>query len=294
MHMIRTSRFGLAAPALVAAALAAPPAQAQNFERVSTGITDAVQDAVDLLPEGVSNFRLGLGPVINADYEGSDHYKVNPVPVVSLRIKNVVEIDNNEIKLTALRRFSGSDGNMGRGNTLRAGPLVSINFGRGEGDSPDLRGMGGVGTGFELGGFVAYYFNDAKSRVRLRARQDVVDGHGGALISADFNQVFIRSAKYNLGGVAAVTWASGAYMRSYFGVNPTQAAASGYPVHRPGNGVKDVTFALNANYVLTERWSLVGNVSYKRLLGGAADSPIVRLVGSPNQMSYSTFIVYSF
>lgn len=293
-HMTRTSHLRFLAPVLVAGMFAAPPLQAQNFERVSTGITDTLQDAVDLLPEGVSNFRLGLGPVVNTDYEGSDNYKVDPVPVVSLRYKNFVEVDNNEIKLTALKRLLGAEGNMGRGNSLRAGPLISINFGRGERDNPDLQGMGSVGTGFELGAFVAYYFNDNRSRVRLRARQDVAGGHSGALISADFNQVFIRSAKYNLGGVAAVTWASGAYMRSYFGVNPTQAAASGYPVHRPGNGVKDVTFALNANYVLSERWSLVGNVSYKRLVGGAADSPIVRLVGSPNQMSYSTFIVYSF
>ena len=57
---------------------------------------------------------------------------------------------------------------------------------------------------------------------------------------------------------------------------------------------KTLNAGLNANYRLADRWSLVSSVNYKRLLGGAADSPIVRLAGSPNQMNYSAFVVYSF
>ncbi|MBY0510433.1 MAG: MipA/OmpV family protein [Rhodospirillaceae bacterium] len=280
---------------LLAAAVFAPlSVQAQSFERAATGLTDTLQNAVDLLPEGVNNIRLGLGPAIGTDYEGSDHYKVDPVPVVSLRYRDLIEVDNNEVKLIALKRLLQASAGTGGGTNLRAGPLVSFNFGRGEGDSPDLRGMGNVDLAFELGGFVSYYFNDNRSRVRLRARQDVAGGHSGALASIDYNQNFIRTAKYNLGGWVQGTWVSGAYMRSFFGVSPAQSLASGYPVYRPGNGFKDVTFGLNGNYTIAPQWSLVAAVSYKRLIGGAADSPIVDLVGSPNQMSYSTFIVYSF
>ena len=279
---------------LLAATLSATGAQAQNFERVSTGLTDTLQNAVDLLPEGVNNLRLGVGPVMGTDYEGSDHYKIDPVPVISLRYRNLIEVDNNEVKLIALKRLFSAGTSMGGGTSLRAGPLVSINFGRGEGDNPDLRGMGSVGTSFELGAFVSYYFNDSKSRVRLRARQDVVGGHSGALVTADFIQALIRTEKYTLGGSVASTWVSGPYMRSYFGVTPTQAAASGYPVFNPGAGFKDVSFGLNGNYAIAPQWAVVAAVDYKRLIGSAADSPIVRLVGSPNQMSFSTFIVYSF
>jgi outer membrane protein len=289
--MTRTALFRC----LLAATVFAPlTVQAQNFERVSTGLTDTLQNAVDLLPEGVNNVRLGVGPAIGTDYEGSDHYKIDPVPVVSLRYRDLIEVDNNEVKLIALKRLFQASTGTGGGNNLRAGPLVSFNFGRGEGDSPDLRGMGSVDLAFELGGFVSYYFNENRSRVRLRARQDVAGGHDGAIITLDYNQNFIRSAKYNLGGNVGATWASGAYMRSFFGVSPAQSLASGYPIYRPGNGFKDINFTLNGNYTIAPQWSLVANVSYKRLIGGAADSPIVDLVGSPNQMSYSTFIVYSF
>ena len=292
--MTRTTLLRLSAALFIAAVVSATGARAQKFERVSTGLTDTLQNAVDLLPEGVNNVRLGLGPVMGTDYEGSDHYKIDPVPVVSLRYRNLIEVDNNELKLIALNRLVSANTSMGGSTSLRAGPLISINFGRGEGDNHDLRGMGNVGTSLELGAFVSYYFSDNKSRVRLRGRQDVIGGHSGAMVTADFIQSFIRTEKYVLGGSVSSTWVSGPYMRSYFGVSPTQAAASGYPVFNPGAGFKDVAFGLNGNYTIAPQWSLVAAVDYKRLIGSAADSPIVRLVGSPNQMSFSTFIVYSF
>ena len=71
---------GLCAPLLAALQLALPAAQAQNFDRLTAGLTDTftdtLQTAIDLLPEGVTNIRLGLGPVVGPTYEGSDDYKV--------------------------------------------------------------------------------------------------------------------------------------------------------------------------------------------------------------------------
>lgn len=296
--MNSTSRHRASAAILVMAgivmtgAIPASGARAQSFERVATGLTDTLQTAIDLLPKDVTSIRLGLGPVVGSKYEGSDDYKVDPVPVVSLRYKNVLEIDNNEVKLTAFNLLFSANTNMS-GGTLKAGPLISLNFGRGERDSPDLAGMGNVGTSLELGGFVSYSF-DNNTRVRMRARQDVISGHKGATVSADVTQAFIRGTSFALGGIVAGTWASAPYMHSYFGVTPAQAARSGYPVYTPGGDFKDITLGLNGNYQFAKQWAVVANVSYKRLLGDAAASPLVRLVGSANQMSYSTFVVYSF
>jgi len=290
--MTRKSVLRLSAAFVLAAApLAATDARAQNLDRMADALTDTLQTAVDLLPPDVTNVRLGLGPVISPDYEGSNNYNFDPVPAISLRYANIIEVDNNEVKVIAFRHlFSSTDSN---GSSLRMGPLVSINFGRDESDSPDLRGMGDVGTSLELGAFVAYTLPNG-ARARLRARHDVVSGHGGGRLVADFTQPFIRTSKFVLGGVVAATWVTGKYMRSFFGVNAAQAAASGYPVYNPGSGFKDVTAGLNGTYVIAPQWAVVADVSYKRLIGGAADSPIVRLVGSRNQMSYSAFVVYSF
>lgn len=194
--------------------------------------------------------------------------------------------------MVAFRRLF-STGTGAAGGSLRVGPLVRIDFGRSEKDSPDLKGMGKVGTSLELGAFDAYT-TAGGSRIRLRVRQDVVSGHGGGLAIADYAQPFIRTERFVLSGVVAGTWATGKYMRSFFGVTTAQAAASGYPVYTPGSGFKDISAGLNGSYVIAPQWSLVADVNDKRLIGGAVDSPIVRLVGSPNQMAYRTFVVYAF
>ncbi len=115
------SLYVSAAAFILAAALPAAGARAQNFERVATGITDSLQTAIDFLPEDVTNVRLGLGP----DYEGSNNYNIDPVPVVSLRYKNFLEVDNNEVKLTAFKRLFDSTTGNPNGNGLHFGAAVT-------------------------------------------------------------------------------------------------------------------------------------------------------------------------
>ena len=83
-------------------------------------------------------------------------------------------------------------------------------------------------------------------------------------------------------------------MKSFFGITGTQAKASGLPVFRAGSGLKNGTLSLLANYTISPSWSIVTGVSYKRLMSGAADSPLVKLRGSANQLTGSSFVVYTF
>ncbi len=281
---------GFAAATLIAATSAA---QAQSIERMATGLTDTLQSAIDLMPEGVTNVRIGLGPGVYSDYEGSSRYKVRPVPVISLRYRNLIEVDNNEIKLTALSKVFQGGANMGGGNSLRFGPLVSVNFGRDESDSVDLRGMGDVSTSIELGGFVSYTLNN-KTRFRVRARQDVAGGHNGFTVQLDASQTFIRDGRFALSGFVSSMFGSVNYMKSFFGVSPAQALLSGMPAFRPKSSFKDVTVGTNGSYAFNAQWSLVANASYERLLGDAAKSPLVAIRGSKDQFSVSTFVVYTF
>ena len=283
----------LAAGIAAATLIAASPARAQSIERLTTSLTDTLQSAIDLLPEGVTNVRLGIGPGVYSQYDGSSRYDVHPVPVVSLRYKNLIEVDNNEIKLTALSRVFQRSANVGGGNSLRFGPLVSINFGRDESDSIDLRGMGDVGTSFELGGFVSYTIGN-KTRFRVRARQDLAGGHNGFTVQLDASQTFIRDGRFALSGFVSSMWASVNYMKTFFGVNTAQAARSGLPFYHPGSSFKDVTVGTNGSYAFNAQWSVVANASYERLVGDAANSPLVAIKGDPNQFSISTFVVYTF
>ena len=265
---------------------AAPP-----IERIATSLTDTLQLAVDLLPENVTNVRVGIGPGVYSAFEGSDDYKIRPIPVISLRYRGLIEVDNNEIKVVAFKRLFDQDASVAGGH-FRTGPLVSLNFGRGERDSADLLGLGSVGTSLELGAFVSYAMKD--TRVRVRARHDVVAGHNGATVIADLTQTFFRSGRFGASGSVAGVWASANYMKAFFGVSATQALASGLPAYRPGSSFKNVSAGLNGSYTISDQWAVFGNVTYERLVSDAADSPLVRLRGSPDQVSFSTFIVFTF
>lgn len=279
---------------LMGALFAATPASAQSVNNFATGMTDTLQAAIDLLPQEITNIRLGVGPSIAPHYEGDDEYKTSVIPAVSLRYQDLVEVNNNEVRIIAFNRLFASGGNLntGTGGNLRIGPTVSIDFGRDEDDSPDLAGLGNVGTSMELGAFVSY--TQGRMRLRARARHDVIDGHGGGTLRLDAAYTVFQAAPVTMGVNVTSTWATGDYMRSYFGVSPAQAAASGLPVYDPGSGFKDVGAEINANYIFASQWAVVANVGYKRLIGGASSSPLVQQRGSSNQLSFQTFLVYSF
>jgi outer membrane protein len=279
--------------ALAGLSLAPRSAQAQNFERITTSLTDTLQSAIDLLPPGVNDVRIGLGPGIYPDFEGSRHSSIHAVPVISARIRDIVDITNNEIKVTAFNHLFAPAVNSDKaGGALRFGPLISINFGRSEDDSPDLRGMGDVGTSFELGGFVSYLL--ANDRFRARLRQDVAGGHKGATLQLDYTHTFIRSGRMSLSGTLGLDGGSAAYMKSFFGITPLQAAASGLPTYHAGTGFKDANAGLNGSYVISDNWSIFANIGYERLIGSAANSPLIKLRGSANNVSATTFAVYGF
>ncbi|MBX7199273.1 MAG: MipA/OmpV family protein [Rhodospirillaceae bacterium] len=287
------SRIANAAIASLFALFASGAAFAQDFQRVTTRLTDTLQTAIDLLPPGVNGVRLGIGPGVYPDFEGSRHSSVHAVPVVSLRYRDMIEVINNEVKVTAFNHLFTSVVSSDRaGGSLRVGPLVSLNFGHGEKDSPDLKGMGNVGTSIELGAFASFLLPDDRFRARLR--QDVAGGHKGATLQLDYTHTFIRGTRMSLSGTLGLDGASAAYMKSFFGVNPIQAARSGLPAYRAATGFKDVNAGMNGSYTLTDKWTVFGTVNYERLVGSAANSPLIRLRGDRNNVTASTFFVYGF
>jgi len=81
-------------------------------------------------------------------------------------------------------------------------------------------------------------------------------------------------------------------METYFGISPAQSARSGYDVYEADGGFKDVGVTLGLDYMFTERIGIGGRAQYKRLLGDAADSPIVDNEGSADQFLSTLFLTY--
>ena len=82
-------------------------------------------------------------------------------------------------------------------------------------------------------------------------------------------------------------------MSDYFGVSTVQAgsSAAGLGAFDADAGFKDIHVQLSADYDINNRWSIMGGVGYKRLIGDAADSPIVE---TEDQFSATLGLTYRF
>ncbi len=65
-------------------------------------------------------------------------------------------------------------------------------------------------------------------------------------------------------------------MQSYFGVDTTQAARSGYALYTPDAGLRDTSLGLSLTYAVNPRTFVTAAVSASTLGDGAKNSPIAR------------------
>jgi outer membrane protein len=278
----------LAGIACSVVALAAAPARAASFQSLANDLNYSLESLMDhVMPQGVSDLRLGVGTALVPKFEGDNSHTIAVVPVLSGRYKDLILLDGSQVRINLLD-LHDSPGP----HPFSAGPMMRLDFGRHESDSPDLKGLGDVGASFEMGGFAQYTFGPA--RVRTTLRQDVANGHKGLVATFDAGMILYRDTKLRVAAQTGLTWANARNMRSFYGVTPVQSANSGLPVYTPGGGLKSWGVTVGAEYEFIQQWNVGVKIDYSRELGPVADSPLVRLRGTPNQFSGGTFVYYSF
>ncbi len=82
-------------------------------------------------------------------------------------------------------------------------------------------------------------------------------------------------------------------MSTYFDVSAADAAASGLSTFSAESGLKDVGVGLMGIVHLSLNWHVGGAPFYKRLLGDAADSPVVDDAGDANQIFAGLSLLYT-
>jgi outer membrane protein len=100
-----------------------------------------------------------------------------------------------------------------------------------------------------------------------------------------------RSFILSFGG--ATTYGSSDYMDAFFSVDARDASVTGLSQFSASDGFRDVRFSLMAIQSLSINWHLAGGVVYQRLLGDAADSPVVDDQGDANQFFFGFGAVYA-
>lgn len=89
------------------------------------------------------------------------------------------------------------------------------------------------------------------------------------------------------------TYASGDYMSHYFSVNQQESARTGIDTNNADADFKDVTFNVGFVYHITQSWNLSLLGQYKRLVGDAADCPVVDDEGDKNNFAGGFTVTYT-
>jgi MipA family protein len=246
--------------------------------------TSAFAQATLTLPDQQQRWTVdvGAGALVSPDYDGSDDYEARALPYIGFSWRDRVYFNP----------VQGLGYNMVRKEDLRIGVLVRPRFGRDADDNRALDGFEDIDTAVEAGVTVEKRLGGGWT-LGGRFTHDVSDVHGGAVGLLGLS----RTQKTPLGLLIAggeLRMADDNYSQSYFGVTPRQAAASGRSPYRAGGGLQ----AAGVNALLFTPLGKAGGVltfvGYERLLDDAADSPLVRVSGSPDQFRAGIFYAWRF
>ncbi|WP_224407998.1 MipA/OmpV family protein [Afifella sp. IM 167] len=219
--------------------------------------------------------ELGGGASVTPAYEGADDYTVQPKPFIALHY----------LSLPVLGSFGG-----GSDQGLSVGPSFRVVPERDDNDHKALTGLGDVDTAIELGGKVGYRRGSLEAFLAVRRG---VTGHDGFVGEGGANVIANPLERLEVKAGPRFSFADSEYMQTYLGVTPAQSAASGLPAFNPDGGIKGLGLGAESRYQLSGNWTLVGEASYERLVGDAANSPIAQ-VGSKNQFSAALGLTYKF
>ena len=149
-----------------------------------------------------------------------------------------------------------------------------------------------VGLSIEAGGFAQVALTPA-FRVRLEGRKGL-SGHKGWVGEASADYIARDGDDWLFSIGPRVTFGDDRYHRAYFGVTPAAGATSGLAAYNPKGGVQSV--GVTAGYLrqLGKRWGIAIYGRYDRLVGDAADSPVVSQFGSRDQPSGGIALTYTF
>jgi outer membrane protein len=158
---------------------------------------------------------------------------------------------------------------------LRVNLALRFDPGRRESDSEDLAGMGDVRATVRarLG---LTWAPAPQWSVSLASSVDALNRVGGYTVSAGVSRRFDLGPRQRLVLGASLSGAGDRYMQTWYGVTPAQSAASGYAVYDAPEGLRDLSLSAAWRADFDAHWAGFASLGTSRLLGPAADSPLVR------------------
>ncbi len=224
---------------------------------------------------------IGGGAFAAPTYLGGSKYEIGPMPIVDVNWRDIVWLRGRTLGL-----------NLYKNKWVTLGPVIRVDTGRDSSDSTNIKGMHDINPTAEVGGFVEGKYK--KVSLRLAAYQDVAQGHGGTVVRTRLQYSTRFLIAFHLQANVFANWASSPYMDSYFSVTPDDASKTKFTTYKAKAGFRDVGSSLALTFSFAEHWGVVVRGRYARLVGDAADSPIVKEGGSANQYFLGAGIFYRY
>lgn len=270
--------------AILLAALAAPAtALAADQSRPAPGQPQAAA------PRSPWSAHIAVGGGMMPEFQGSKDYKFMPIGIGRLAYQDYyIEVVGPRARI-----------NLIPGGMFEAGPLVGYDGGR-DRDVKNRRVklLPEVDSTMEFGGFARVNFKQVLMQTDTLSFgvefAKAAEGHEGYTASLQTSYGIQIARPFFMSVDAKMTFADKDYSNAYFGVTAAGAAASGLPVYAASAGLTKAEIGLSARYLFSPNWGLNGRVSYGRLLGDAAKSPIVKQEGSANQFNATLGVLYRF
>lgn len=197
--------------------------------------------------------ELGLGVAAGPTYPGADDAEVSPWL-----------IGRNT-------RFGTSEAGDGQGFSIS--PSFGMVGSRDADDDAALTGLNEIDRTFELGGRVSYGVGPVMGYGALRKG---FNGHEGLTGEVGAKYRTELSDRVTLWSGLELGYGDSDYNETYFGVTPDESVTSGYSQYAPGGGFNSAAITFEARYAINDTTAILGEVEYGKLIGDAADSPIVQ------------------
>jgi outer membrane scaffolding protein for murein synthesis (MipA/OmpV family) len=212
--------------------------------------------------------QVGVAAEPRPAYEGARNYRTLAGPVIDVRYRDIYFASVGE----------GIGVNLVHGENYRAGIAVGYDLGRRESDDLNhLKGLGNIEVAPVLKVFGSYVVSkDFPLILRADARRYVGGADGWVGDVEAYLPLPGSSKKFVMFAGPSVTFADRRHMQTTFGVDESQALASGYPVFAAHGGLNAVGLGFTATRFISTRWLVNANIAVNRLLGSARGSPITQ------------------
>ena len=206
--------------------------------------------------------RVGAVVISGQRYQGASEQKVSAVPGVFIHASNGLFAD----PLNGVGYSFEPIGNLQYG--------LRVNLETGRSVETTLPGFEKINARANPGAFANYTVNDNLT-LRSALRLGMGDGADGSLLHLGGSYKVLQAGFLGVSLNASLKFADSNYMQSYFGVSAAQSAASGLKSYQPSAGIAAAKVGLTAGTPLSRQIFVFANLSVQRLMGDAANSPIV-------------------